>query len=235
MQELSPFIPSRRFPPIKECDEDGLLAMGGDLSPETLLDAYAHGIFPWPIHESGPMLWWSPDPRGILEPDQVHFSRRLLRTCRSDKFTVTFDADFSRVIHACAAAHGSTWMTRPMIKGYLRMHEAGLAHSVEVRHDGRLVGGVYGVAVRGLFAAESMFHTMTDASKVALVFLVDRLQRQDYRLLDIQMVTPHTRQFGAIEISREEYLVRLDKALALNRSFLPENLYHDNRDNSLSP
>ena len=219
MQELSPFIPSRLFPPIEECDEDGLLAMGGDLSPESLVDAYTHGIFPWPVDERSPMLWWSPDPRGILEPEQAHFSRRLLRTCRSDKFNVTFDADFAQVIRMCAAAHGSTWITRRMIDGYIRLHETGAAHSVEVRHGDQLVGGVYGVAIRGLFAAESMFHTMTDASKVALYFLVDRLHRQGYRLLDIQMVTPHTKQFGAMEISRDEYLKRLEQALTYDCIF----------------
>ena len=221
MQKLSPFIPSRRFPPVEECDDDGFLAMGGDLSPETLLDAYSHGIFPWPIHEFAPMPWWSPDPRGILELDRVHFSRRLLRTCRSNKFSVSLNANFSQVIRKCAMFHDSTWITRQMIDGYTRLHEAGFAHSVEAWHEGQLVGGVYGVAIRGLFAAESMFHTMTDASKVALVFLVNRLRQQDFRLLDIQMVTAHTKQFGAVEISRDEYLLRLDKALAQNCDFSP--------------
>jgi leucyl/phenylalanyl-tRNA--protein transferase len=219
MQKLSPFIPSRYFPPVEDCDDGGLLAMGGNLSPEILLDAYAHGIFPWPTSEFGPMLWWSPDPRGIIELDQVHFSRRLLRTCRSNKFSITFDADFSQVIRTCATAHDSTWITQPMIDGYIGLHEAGLAHSVEAWCDGQLVGGLYGVAIRGLFAAESMFHTMTDASKVALVFLVERLRRQGFRLLDIQMVTPHTKRFGAKEISRNEYLIRLDKALACECRF----------------
>jgi leucyl/phenylalanyl-tRNA--protein transferase len=219
MQELSPFIPSFCFPPVEECDEYGLLAMGGNLSPEILLDAYSHGIFPWPKSEFGPILWWSPDPRGILELDRVHFSRRLLRTCRSNKFTVTFDADFSQVIRNCAAAHDSTWITQQMIDGYIRLHQAGFAHSVETRNGGQLVGGVYGVAIRGLFAAESMFHTMTDASKVALVFLVEHLRRKDFRLLDIQMVTAHTKQFGAKEISRNEYLNRLDMALACDCRF----------------
>ena len=214
MQKLTPFILSRCFPPVEESDEDGLLAMGGNLSPEILLDAYIHGIFPWPIDESSPLLWWSPDPRGILELDQAHFSRRLLRTCRSKKFTVTFDADFPHVIRQCAAVHGSTWVTRQMINGYIRLNKTGMAHSVEVWHDDQLVGGIYGVAIRGLFAAESMFHTKTNASKVALVFLVHRLQERGYQLLDIQMVTPHTKQFGALEIPRNEYLVRLDKALA---------------------
>jgi len=217
----SPFIPPHRFPPVEYCDADGFLAIGGDLSPKTLLDAYSHGIFPWPIQETGPLLWWSPDPRGILELEHVHFSRRLLRTCRSNKFTVSFDADFPQVIRKCASTHDSTWITRQMIDGYIRLHNAGFAHSVEIWHDGQLVGGVYGVAIRGLFAAESMFHTMTDASKVALVFLVNRLRQQDFSLLDIQMVTPHTKQFGAIDISRGEYLIRLDKALALNCRFSP--------------
>ena len=221
MQKLSPFIPSHRFPPVEACDEDGFLAMGGDLSPEFLLDAYSHGIFPWPTSESGPMLWWSPDPRGIIELDQVHFSRRLRRTCRNNKFTVSFDTDFSQVIHKCATAHGSTWITRKMIHGYLRLHKAGFAHSAEIQHNGQLVGGIYGVAIRGLFAAESMFHTMTDASKVALFFLVNRLRQQEFRLLDIQVVTPHTKQFGAKEISRDEYLVRLDQALTSNCRFSP--------------
>jgi len=221
MRKLSPFIPSRRFPPVEESDEDGFLAMGGDLSLETLLDAYSHGIFPWPIYETGPMPWWSPDPRGILEIDKAHFSRRLLRTCHSNKLTVTFNADFPQVIRNCAVAHGSTWITRQMTDGYIRLHKAGFAHSVETWFDGQLVGGVYGVAIRGLFAAESMFHTMTDASKVALVFLVNRLRKQDFRLLDIQMVTPHTKQFGAIEISRDEYMIRLDEALSRNCCFSP--------------
>ena len=219
MQNLSPFIPSRRFPPVEECDEDGFLAMGGHLSHDSLLDAYTHGIFPWPVDERSPMLWWSPDPRGIIELDNVHFSRRLLRTCRSDKFSVTFDADFSQVIRKCAAVHGSTWITRPMIDGYIRLHETGPAHSVEVWHGGQLVGGVYGVAIRGMFAAESMFHTMTDASKVALFFLVDHLRRQGFRLLDIQMVTPHTKQFGSMEIPRDDYLKRLEQALTYDCMF----------------
>ena len=188
--------------------------MGGNLSPDTLLDAYTHGIFPWPVNESGPLLWWSPDPRGILELGQTRFSRRLMRTCRSSKFTVTIDADFPQVIRQCAVVHGSTWITQQMVSGYIRLHKAEIAHSVEVWHDTQLVGGVYGVAIRGLFAAESMFHTMTDASKVALVFLVQHLQNRSYQLLDIQMVTTHTAQFGAVEIPRNEYLVRLNEALA---------------------
>ena len=212
-QKLSPFLPSRIFPPVTQSDRHGLLAMGGKLSPEYLVEAYSHGIFPWPDSESGPMLWWSPDPRGILELDRVHFSRRLLRTCRGSKFSVTFNTNFSAVIKACAVAHGPTWITPRLIGAYTKLHTHGSAHSVEVWHQNQLVGGTYGVAIGGLFAAESMFHTMTDASKVALYHLVERLRERGYKLLDIQMVTSHTEQFGAVEISRDEYLARLDAAL----------------------
>lgn len=213
MQKLSPYSPSQFFPPVEQSDDDGLLAAGGRLSPDHLIDAYSHGIFPWPIDEASPLLWWSPDPRGILDLDNVHFSRRLLRTCRSDKFQVTCNADFADVIHSCATLHGPTWITHEMIAAYTRLHKLGLAHSVETWHEGKLVGGTYGVALGGLFAAESMFHRMTDASKVALYHLIERLRDRAYTLLDIQMITPHTEQFGAVEISRDEYLARLDEAL----------------------
>jgi len=220
MQKLSPFVPSRFFPPVECCNDDGLLVMGGKLTPEILLDAYAHGIFPWPIDESSPMLWWSPDPRTVFDLENVHFSRRLLRTCRSGRFTVTFDTDFEGVIRNCATAHGSTWILPAMIKGYVRLHKLGWAHSVETWHENRLVGGVYGVAMGGLFAGESMFHTMTDASKVALYFLVERLRQRGYTLFDIQMTTSHTERFGAVEIFRDEYLARLAKALPQDCRFV---------------
>jgi len=232
MKSLSPFIPSRYFPSVDDCDEDGLLAVGGCLDPEYLIDAYAHGIFPWPTHEKQPMLWWSPDPRAVIDWERVHFSRRLLQTCRGKRFDVTFNTDFKQVIRLCAETHlkgGGTWVTPKMIKAYTKLHEHGYAKSIEVWHDGQmagrqlagrqLVGGVYGVAIRGLFAAESMFHTMTDASKVALVFLLERLKERGFSLIDIQMVTPHTQRFGGVEISRAEYLKRLDLALQKNVSF----------------
>ena len=220
MLKLSPFIPSRFFPPVEHCDENGLLAAGGDLSQDFLIDAYTHGIFPWPMEDSGPLLWWSPDPRAILDLEHVHFPRRLLRTCRSNRFQVTCNADFAGVIRSCATVHGSTWITPEILNAYLRLHRLGWAHSVETWHENRLVGGVYGVAIRGLFAGESMFHTMTDASKAALFFLVERLRQRDYKLFDIQMLTGHTQRFGATEISRKEYLDRLDEALTHDCSFI---------------
>lgn len=213
MQKLSPFDPSPYFPPVDRCNRDGLLIAGGKMLPEILVDAYVHGIFPWPIYDRAPMLWWSPDPRGILDLENVHFSRRLLRTCRSNRFTVTFNADFAGVIRSCARVHAPTWITPRIGKAYRRLHKLGRAHSVEVWHDNQLVGGVYGIAIRGLFAGESMFHKMTDASKVALYFLVERLRQRGYVLFDIQMVTPHTETFGAVEIPRDEYLARLDESL----------------------
>ncbi|MDR1494125.1 MAG: leucyl/phenylalanyl-tRNA--protein transferase [Planctomycetaceae bacterium] len=222
MLQFSPYILSRKFPPVEESDEDGLLAMGGELSPEWLLDAYTHGIFPWPANDLSPMLWWSPDPRGILDFSQIHFSRRLLRTCRSRRFQITFNADFFQVISLCAETHrrdGGVWITPAMIRAYAEFHHAGYAKSVEVWRSGKLVGGTYGVSIGGFFAAESMFHTMTDASKVALYFLVERLKERGFLLLDIQMITPHTEKFGGVEISRNDYLRQLDNALAQDCRF----------------
>jgi leucyl/phenylalanyl-tRNA--protein transferase len=153
--------PSRFFPSAERADPDGLLALGGRLTPEWLLDAYRHGIFPWPLDEDAPVAWWSPDPRAIIELDGLHVSRRLRRTLRSGKFQVTCDEDFAGVIGGCAGAPGrvgQTWITRAMIAAYTRMFELGHVHSVEAWHEGRLAGGVYGVSIGGLFAAESKFY-----------------------------------------------------------------------------
>jgi leucyl/phenylalanyl-tRNA--protein transferase len=212
--------PSRFFPSVEAAREDGLLVLGGKLDPDWLLDAYAHGIFPWPI---GQMLaWWSPDPRAVFEFDSFHVPRRLARTCRSGKFELTCNRDFAAVIQGCATAQHrrrGTWITRPLVAAYTRLHELGHVHSVEIWHGGRLVGGTYGVALGGLFAAESMFHYVTDASKVALVALMDHLRARGYDLIDIQQLTPHTAVFGAVEIPRHEYLARLDRALAREVTF----------------
>lgn len=203
----------RFFPPATATTPDGLLCVGGRLGPEWLLDAYTHGIFPWPIWEHEPMVWWSPDPRAIIELEGMHVSRRLRRTLRSGKFRVTCDQDFESVIRGCATAPGrgpdNTWLTKPMIAAYCRMHELGHAHSVEVWHGDLLAGGTYGLAIGGLFAAESMFHRVRDASTVAVAHLVAHLRARNYRLLDIQQWTPHTGRLGAKEISRLEYLQRL--------------------------
>jgi len=214
---MSRLPPSRFFPAAELANAEGLLAVGGELKPEWLLDAYRQGIFPWPVIDEGPILWWSPDPRAIIELDCFHVSRRLRRTCRSGRFEVSIDRAFAAVIHGCASAAGrigQTWLTPEMIEAYVQMFELGYAHSVEVWHEGQLAGGVYGIAIAGLFAAESKFYRLRDASKVALVHLVAHLRRREYHLLDIQQLTPHTARLGAIEISRARYLTRLADALA---------------------
>lgn len=208
--------PPRFFPSPTSTTLEGLLCIGGRLSPEWLLDAYRHGIFPWPMWDDEPIAWWSPDPRAIIELDGFHISRRLGRTIKSGRFRVTSDQDFDRVIAGCATAgdrRGNTWLTPAMIAAYCRMHALGHAHSVEVWQENQLVGGTYGIAIGGLFAAESMFHRVRDASKVAVAHLVARLSARGYRLLDIQQWTPHTGSLGAIEIPRLEYLSRLADAI----------------------
>jgi leucyl/phenylalanyl-tRNA---protein transferase len=209
--------PSRFFPPADEANEEGLVGFGGKLGVEWLLDAYTHGIFPWPITDfEAPLAWWSPDPRAVIEFDRFHVPRRLDRTCRGSMFQVTRDRDFPGVIRGCAMVPsriGQTWLTHEMIDAYIELHRAGYAHSVEVWHGGELAGGVYGVAIGGLFAAESKFHRVRDASKVALVHLVRHLRTQGYTLIDIQQLTPHTARFGATAIPRNEFLARLEKAI----------------------
>jgi leucyl/phenylalanyl-tRNA--protein transferase len=182
------------------------------------LDAYQHGIFPWPFDEDAPIAWWSPDPRAIIELDAFHVSRRLRRTLRSGRFQVTCDRDFAGVIAGCAAAPGRvgrTWITPAMVDAYTALFERGHAHSVEAWRDGRLAGGVYGVTIGGMFAAESKFYRSRDGSKVALAHLVAHLRARGYRLLDIQQLTPHTARLGAIEVPRDAYLRRLAEAVAL--------------------
>lgn len=220
---MSKIPPSRYFPPAEMADIDGLLALGGRLTPEWLLDAYRHGIFPWPQSDiDEPMLWWSPDPRAIIEFDQFHIPRRLLRTTRSGKFEITCNRDFCGVIRGCAVARGrvgATWLTPRMIRAYIRLHELGHAHSVEAWYDDRLAGGTYGVAIGGFFAAESMFYRVPDASKVALVRLVRHLGARGFSLLDIQQLTENSARFGAVAIPRQRYLQRLAEAEMLPVSF----------------
>ncbi len=215
--------PSRFFPPAEHADPLGLVGFGGDLSTEWLIDAYRHGIFPWPMDErDDPVPWFSPDPRAVLPLDRVHVPQRLARTMRSGRFTATIDRDFAGVIHGCAGArHGKpgTWITQRMMYAYQQLHEAGVAHSVEVWREGHLAGGVYGVALGGLFAGESMFHAERDASKTALIYLVEHLRRRGYVLFDIQQWTPHMAQFGAMEITRRHYLRQLAAALRLPVTF----------------
>jgi leucyl/phenylalanyl-tRNA--protein transferase len=205
-------VPQRlNFDPAA-ADANGLVAMGGDLQPSTLLRAYRNGVFPW-YDASMPICWWSPDPRAIIPLDSLHISRRLVRTIRSGCFKISADRDFAGVIRGCTEnREDGTWLIPEMIDAYERLHRLGHAHSVEVWADGNLAGGVYGVTIGGFFSAESMFHRRTDASKVALFGLVNRLSQLGFQLLDIQFITPHTARMGAIEIPRDEYLARLASA-----------------------
>jgi leucyl/phenylalanyl-tRNA--protein transferase len=196
-------------------DPQGLVGVGGDLSPALLRRAYAEGVFPW-YSEGDPLLWWSPDPRAVIELDGIHVSRRLARTMRSGKFRVTVDTCFAGVMRACGENRdGGTWVTDEMVAGYTELHRLGDAHSLEVWQGDELAGGIYGVSVGGLFAGESMFHRKTDASKVALVSLVERLRERGFVLFDVQMKTDHTERMGAVEIPRAEYLDRLRDAIRM--------------------
>ena len=206
------------FPDPAHADEDGLLAVGGDLSPQRLLVAYAQGIFPW-YSENAPILWWSPDPRLMLEPAKIHVPRRLERILRQGRFAFTLDTAFERVITLCArtprrGAHG-TWIVPEMLTAYCRLHELGFAHSVEAWSGGELAGGLYGVALGGAFFGESMFYREPDASKAALVTLVRALDRAGFTLFDCQQTTAHMVRFGGFEVPRSEFLSRLQDALEL--------------------
>ncbi len=183
------------------------------IDPALLVHAYQQGVFPMGM-DDGTIGWFSPDPRGIIPLETFHVPQRLQRLVRSDRFTTTINRDFVGVMRACAAdREDGTWMTDELLDAYVGLHTQALAHSVEVWRDGILVGGLYGVHLGGAFFGESMFHRETDASKVALVVLVERLRAQGFSLLDIQWVTPHLAGFGAVEISRREYLVQLAEAL----------------------
>lgn len=202
------------FPDPRLADAEGLVAVGGDLSPERLLDAYDHGIFPW-YDESLPELWWSPDPRAVLRPEQLHVSRSLERRLKARTFRLTWDARFSAVIRACGVNRSDgTWLTREMIAAYEELHRLGHVHSLEVWYDDdddELAGGIYGVHRGGLFAAESMFHRRSDGSKIALVALVRSLQERGVELIDVQILTGHLHSMGATTISREDYLSRIEE------------------------
>jgi leucyl/phenylalanyl-tRNA--protein transferase len=208
-----------KFPDPRLADAQGLVAVGGDLSVDRLLLAYRCGLFPWTV---SPISWWSPDPRAILELEKLHVSESLNKVLRKKTFQITIDTAFALVIQQCAArapGRGETWITQEFIEAYTRLHECGHAHSVECWRDGELAGGIYGVAIGGFFAGESMFHRVSNASKVALWHLVEHLRKREFKLLDIQMLTPVTKQMGGVTIPREEYLARLEKAIALRCKF----------------
>lgn len=207
------------FPDPRCAGAEGLVAMGGDLSVERLLSAYRNGIFPWTVK---PVTWWSPDPRGILELDGFHVSKSLAKVLKKKPFRITIDRAFKAVMEGCAeAAPGrrSTWISPEFISAYTRLHKLGFAHSLECWNKGKLVGGIYGVAIGGFFAGESMFHREDNASKVALYYLTQHLAERGFRLFDIQTITPTTSKLGGIQINREDYLKRLAQAVVQDCEF----------------
>jgi len=205
------------FPDPEEADPDGLLAIGGDLSPQRLVAAYAHGIFPW-YAKGSPILWWSPDPRLVLFPNELHVPASLKRTLNSGRFRFTLDQSFAQVIRACANAprpgQDGTWILPEMVLAYEALHSLGIAHSAEAWLDDELVGGVYGVALGSAFFGESMFCAVANASKALFATLVRWLGAQGCTLLDCQQTTAHLLRFGAQEISRPEFLKRLREGLS---------------------
>ena len=207
------------FPSPDRAHESGLLAIGGEVTPEWLLAAYRRGIFPWPWIEDSPMLWWSPDPRFVLYPDELRVSKSLRQRLGSCRFDVRLDTDFAGVMRGCAAAKRAddpgTWITDEMLAGYVALLELGWAHSVESWRDGELVGGLYGVALGGVFFGESMFFRESDASKVAFATLVKQLGAWGFAMIDCQLHTGHLESLGACEVSRAQFLEELVVGLAL--------------------
>jgi leucyl/phenylalanyl-tRNA--protein transferase len=209
-------MPIIEFPPVASADEDGLLAVGGDLDPESLLLAYQNGIFPWPINDEL-LAWFSPPIRAIISVDEFHISRSLERELKRGRFTTKVDSAFNQVITRCAQVinrgdQDGTWITDQIISAYSELHKLGIAHSFESYLDGELVGGIYGVRVNNFFAAESSFYRKANASKVAMVALYDYLKREGIPWFDCQVLTPFSESFGAKEISRDEFLRLLNGA-----------------------
>ena len=205
------------FPDPRKADDDGLVAYGGDLNPQRVISAYAQGIFPWPYDAKTPLLWFSPDPRMVLRPDELHVSKSLQKTIARQSFELRLDTAFADVIRHCATVRRprqrGTWITDEMIRAYITLHEMGFAHSAEAWHEGKLVGGIYGVSLGAAFFGESMFTREPNASKVAFVHLVRRLQAWDFHFLDCQIYTEHLARFGATPWPRTRFLKALEKAL----------------------
>lgn len=203
--------PHEAFPPVETADESGLLAVGGDLSVARLTEAYQKGIFPW-YSQSQPILWWSPDPRMVLFPENLKVSKSMKTLLRKNTFQVSFNQDFETVIQNCATVvrqdQGGTWITPKMQDAYLQLHKIGLAHSVEVWQENQLVGGLYGIYLKDkkVFCGESMFSKTSNASKYGFIKLVEKLTSEGIKLIDCQMHTPHLESLGAMEIPREEFL-----------------------------
>jgi leucyl/phenylalanyl-tRNA--protein transferase len=218
------------FPPLAKAlkSPNGLICAGGDLSPERIVDAYGHGIFPW-FSEGDPILWWSPDPRMVLFPDELRVSRSLRRNLARGAYETRFDTAFRDVIEACAAprdGQGGTWIVPEMVHAYTRLHELGFVHSVESWLDGELAGGLYGMALGKVFFGESMFARAPDASKVALVKLVERLRAQGFRVIDCQQSTPHLASLGAREIPRNVFAQLVQESIqypSAGKRWSPDN------------
>ena len=204
------------FPDPEEADPDGLLAVGGDLSPTRLLNAYANGIFPW-YSDDSPILWWATNPRLILLPEEFHMPRSLRRVLNKETFSFTLDTDFKGVINGCAGSERpdqeGTWIVPEMVEAYSLLHELGYAHSVEAWQGDRLVGGLYGISLGSAFFGESMFYTVDNASKAAFATLVLQLNRWGFTLVDCQQTTKHLLRFGAQEVQRFRYMDRLRQAM----------------------
>ncbi len=208
-----------QFPDPNEAEDDGLVAVGGELSSDFLLAAYSQGIFPW-FNEGEPLLWWSPNPRMVLFPKDFKLSKSLLQSLNSGRFTVKFDKNFKDVIQKCAEVkrrgQRGTWITKGMIQAYTQLHQEGYAHSVETYKDDVLIGGLYGISLGKVFFGESMFHTERDASKVALFYLKDVMLEWDFHFIDVQQSTPHLRSLGAVKVPRHEFLKMLQEALGFS-------------------
>lgn len=217
------------FPPLSQAliEPNGLIAIGGDLSVSRLFNAYQHGIFPW-FNEGEPILWWSPNPRMVVFPDELKVSKSLHKTIKNKPFEIRFNTVFRQVMQACSHTprdgQSGTWITDDIINGYCALHEAGYAVSAECWLDNKLVGGCYGVKIGHMFYGESMFHHVTDASKVAFVALVQRLKNEGVGMIDCQMKTAHLASFGAREINREDFIARLMQLTAQNTSHHPTNI-----------
>jgi leucyl/phenylalanyl-tRNA--protein transferase len=196
------------FPPVELADKTGILAVGGDLSPGRLIEAYKHGIFPW-FSEGDPIIWWSPDPRFVLFPDEIKIARTMRQVFNRHIFTVTFDKNFDDIIYACREPRGDkdgTWITDEMAEAYITLHRMGYAHSVEVWHEGSLAGGLYGVSLGRCFFGESMFTRVSNASKAALITLTQKLKTLDFSIIDCQVYTGHLQSLGARHIRRSEFI-----------------------------
>ena len=207
--------PEDDFPPVEYATADGLLAVGGELSPENVLQAYYRGIFPW-YDESQPILWWSPDPRMVLFPEELRISRSMKRLLKKDLFKVSYNRAFEEVISNCAGisreGQDGTWITPPVKNAFLELHRCGFAHSVEVWQEEKLVGGLYGLLLKekSIFCGESMFSKVSNASKFGLIKFVEKLQLEEIKLIDCQVYTPHLESLGAREIPRKDFLKFLE-------------------------